>query len=94
VTTIYDIGDAPQVTAEFRDLSDVLTNPTAVTAKMVEPDGTTTSLTGISNTGTGIYKVTLPTLDQSGEHVVKFFGTGTIIAAEEVRFTVRTSRVV
>ena len=91
--TIYDIGDAPVVTATFRTSAGVLTNPTAVTAKMVEPDGTQTTLSAPTNTGTGIYTVTCPTFDQSGRHVVKFFGTGVLIAAEEVAIDVKRTSV-
>ena len=93
MTTLYDIGDAPTVTATFRNIAGDLTNPTTVTAKMVEPDGTQTTLSTPSNTGTGVYTVTVPTFDQSGRHVVKFFGTGAIIAAEETPIDVRPTKV-
>ena len=93
MTTTYDIGDAPTVTASFYNLSDALTDPTAVTAKMVEPDGTQTTLAGVTKSTVGVYTETLPTLDQAGTHVVKFFGTGALTAAEEVRIEVRKTRV-
>lgn len=91
--TTYDIGDAPQVTARFYDQDDALTDPTTVTAKLVEPDGTQSDLAGISNPSVGVYTVSLPTIDQSGKHVVKFFGVGALVAAEEVAIEVRRTRV-
>lgn len=87
----YDIGDAPTVTATFSDEDGVLTNPTTVTAKLLAPDGTQTDLTP-ANTGTGIYRAAVPTLTQAGTHRVKFFGTGALVAAEEVAFVVRQTR--
>ena len=87
--TIYDVGDAPSVTGTFYDTNDVLTDPTTVTAELVEPDGTQTTIIDITNTSTGVYAANLPTIDQVGTHIVKFFGVGNLIAAEETRIEVR-----
>lgn len=85
--TTYDIGDAPTVTASFRNLNGELTDPTLVTVEYTLPDGTVIALDDIANPSVGVYRVTVPALTLSGEYVVKFFGTGALIAAEEIRFT-------
>jgi len=90
----YDIGDRPRVTGTFRDLdNDAPFSPSLVTAKLVTPDGVVTTLTGVAESSTGVFVVTLPTLTQPGEHIVKYFGTGTLVAAEETSFLVRRTKV-
>lgn len=84
----FDIGDIVTVTANFRNLSDVLADPTTVTVAHLEPDGTQSVLTA-SKTSTGIYTATTAVLDQSGVHSVKFWGTGALVGAQEVSFPVR-----
>lgn len=89
----YDIGDAPTVTATFRDIAGTLTSPTTVTAKLLAPDGVQTNLTPASSAA-GIWSVTVPTFALSGRYRVKFFGTGAITAAEEVSMFVQRSPIV
>ena len=43
--TVYDIGDRPVITATFRNDADALTDPTTVTVRVREPDGTETLYT-------------------------------------------------
>ena len=92
MATVYDIGDAPVVTCTFRDLAGTLTSPTTVTAKLVEPDGTQSDLSPVEES-TGVYSATVPTIDQAGTHTVKFFGAGALVAAEELSFRVRSTKV-
>jgi hypothetical protein len=88
MATTYDIGDAPVVTATFRNIAGDLADPTTVTAKLREPDGTQTNLTPLKDS-VGTYSVILAPFDQSGRHRVKFFGTGDLTAAEELTLNVR-----
>lgn len=90
MSSSYDIGDAPTLTATFRDLAGDPTNPTTVTATHRQPDGTETELSP-STSSTGIYTANTATLTQSGVHTVKFFGVGALVAAEEIRFKVQHS---
>jgi len=90
-TTVYDIGDKPTCTVEFRNEAGALTNPGAVTGILRTPDGIETTLSAPTNTGTGVYAWALPTLTQAGPHVVRAKGTSGLIAAVEVAFTVQRS---
>jgi len=91
--TTYDIGDAPTVTATFRNLSDVLTSPTTVTVQHLQPNGVQTAITPVTTVSAGVHSVVLPTITRSGFHVVKFFGTGALVAAEEITLDVRQSTI-
>lgn len=91
----YDIGDQPTVTATIRDTDGVLTNPTAVTVRYIDPSGNEASGGSATNASTGIYTWTFPAvLDESGRWYVKFYATGTLVAAEEVVVLVRQTRFV
>ena len=87
--TVYDIGDRPVITATFRNDADALTDPTTVTVRVREPDGTETLYTSpvasIVNSSTGVWAFTFPAaLDAAGDWYVRFRGTaGTITAAEQ-----------
>ena len=94
---IYDIGDGPYVVCTFRNTSDVATDPSAITARVKTPAGTTTTFTygtdaALEKTATGVYRLRV-TFDAAGRWAVKFFGTGTIVAAAETIIRVRTSAV-
>ena len=91
--TTHDIGDSPTVIGTFYNLSDVLTSPTTVTAQHLQPNGVQAALTPVTTVSAGVHSVTLPTITQSGEHVVKFFGTGALVAAEETTISVRQSTI-
>jgi len=93
MTTTFDIGDAPTVTATFRNLAGVLTSPSSVTAQHLRPDGTQVTLTPVTAVSAGVHSVVVPTITRSGQHFVKFFGTGSLVAAEEVSLSVRTTRI-
>ncbi len=88
--SIYDIGDAPVATATFRNIAGVLTDPTTVTVKLLSPEGTQTTITP-TNPSTGVWSAQVPTFTAPGIWVVKFFGTGAVVAAEETKMQVRTT---
>jgi hypothetical protein len=89
----YDIGDEVILTGLFTDpVTGDPKDPTAVTASIRTPDGTTSPLTAPTKISTGTYTTTfVPT--QEGEHWWRFAGTGTATAAEEGVFAVRKRRV-
>lgn len=90
----YDKGDRPRCKAEFK-LNSVLTDPSLITFKYKKPNGISTSLvygvdSDLKKESTGIYYVDLD-IDLSGQWFYRFEGTGTVQAASESKFTVRTS---
>lgn len=97
VAETYDIGDMPTVTATFRQIgTGALTTPTALTITVREPDGTETDYdqADATNPSVGVWAFTFPdVIDSCGIWTVKFFGTAVLIAAEEVSFKVRCSRI-
>jgi hypothetical protein len=88
----YNIGDKRRLTATFKDINDVLTDPTDITFLMKEPDGTkTTHLSGggiVTASSTGVWYVDW-TVTQEGIHNYEFKGTGAVVTAEESSFRVR-----
>ena len=88
---VYDLGDAPTITAVFKNLAGAETDTTvAVTHR--EPDKTESSITP-ANTAVGTYTATTEIIDQTGTHIIKFFGTGIVVAAEEITFRIRDTDV-
>lgn len=93
----YDIGDQPVATATFRDVDDVLTNPSTVVFKTRTPSGVETTYTSpnanITNPSVGVWKFTFPAaVTEAGNWVVRARGTAGLLAAEESTFIVRRSR--
>lgn len=89
----YDIADSVRVTAEFRNNSGVLTDPTTVTLKVKTPEGTITTYvynsgSEIVKSATGIYYSDID-ITRVGTHHYRWVGTGTIKAAGESRFTIK-----
>lgn len=87
----YDIGDRPTITGAFTDVAGVAAAPTAVTVKVLDPAGTTTTYTspnaaitlGASTT------FTFPTpLAAAGNYTVNMTGTAGVQAAAETTFVV------
>lgn len=94
--TTYILGEVATPTAEFR-VGGVLTDPTAVTFTVEQPDGVeTTYVYGtdpeLIRDSAGIYHVEVLT-DQQGTWVYRFVGTGAATGANEGQFSV-TSQVV
>lgn len=73
-----------------------LVDPTAVTLRVKEPDGTVTSYTyaaaELTKVSTGIYTRSLEP-DQSGTHWIEATGTGAVVAVAESELVVRPSLV-
>lgn len=91
----YTLGTQIRLTATF-EVSDVATDPTAVTFKVRVPAGTiTTYVYGVDaqlvKSATGVYYVDYTTANE-GIHAWRMAGTGTVVAAEEQQFTVKDSR--
>lgn len=92
--TTYDIGDQPTVTATIKDVAGTLADPSAVAVKFIDPSGNQTTGSNATSASTGIWTWTFPAaFDESGVWRVKFFATGAVVAAEEVRLTVRPTEV-
>ena len=80
VKAIHDIGDLRELKVQFRNVSDVLIDPTTVVFRMIEPDATLTTgnfpnLSGdgitVDKDSTGTYSVVWP-VDQAGVHRYKW----------------------
>lgn len=91
----YDIGTKVRLIGEFRDLDNVLSDPTVVVAKTRDPSGNVTTISGgsVTKDSTGVYHVDV-TLDESGTWWYRFEGTGAVVAADEQAFVVAESRFV
>jgi uncharacterized protein YfaS (alpha-2-macroglobulin family) len=82
------VGNVARATVEFRDLAGALTDPTTVTARTLEPDGTvvTTYTFGVdaalTNPSVGVYVLEWA-LTETGQWAVRFEGTGALQAAVE-----------
>jgi hypothetical protein len=88
MANIYDVGDKIRLSCAFTSGS-TPTDPTAVTVKVKEPDGTITTGTVVKD-DTGDYHYDW-TIDQAGRHWYRFEGTGTVVAAAEADFWARES---
>jgi hypothetical protein len=87
----YNIGDLVRISCVFT-VSGTPADPTAVTAKVKAGDGTVTAYTSlqVSKDSTGHYHVDVP-LTKAGCWTYRFEATGTVVAAAEEAFNVRTS---
>lgn len=90
----FDIGDCVRATATFTNSSGVVADPTAVAVSFLDPEGVKTIVSGgsVVKDSTGVYHVDIVP-EKAGVYWVRFDGTGAVIAAEEVQFTVRSKRV-
>lgn len=93
----FDIGDQPTFQYEFRNISNVLTNPTTVKVTTLNPSGTQNTYTApvaqITNPSTGVYQFTIPqfTSSQVGDWTIRANFTSTNSQSIEDTFTVRPS---
>lgn len=95
---VYDIDDTVQIRTYsaagegFTDEAGALTDPTTVTLRIREPDGTLTSVTyagaQVVKDSTGRYHYNFRP-DQAGVHHYRWIGTGAVTAAFEGAFHVR-----
>lgn len=81
------MGDTPTLTADF-SVSDVATDPTAVTLEVTDPSGNTDVYSDATQTAVGAYAKDV-TVDEAGEWVAVWRGTGAVSATGTVRFAVR-----
>ncbi len=92
-TPAYDVGDLRRFQVSFTDVDDAPVDPTSVTVRLREPDGTLMSFVygtdpEVVRTALGAYEIDLA-LTQAGRHVLRWEGTGAGQAAEETEFHVR-----
>lgn len=84
----YDVGDKLRITATFT-VASTNTDPTTITMQHKDPSGNTTSKTyaadptEVVKSATGIYYYDL-TFDEAGTWYVKWTGTGTVVAVDEI----------
>jgi hypothetical protein len=94
--TAYQRGQTVKLSVAFTDSAGAAANPTTVTCKVEEPDGTETTYTNastpaITNPSTGTYQL-LIVPDQSGMHTYRWTGTtGASVAVDEDQFSVLLS---
>lgn len=93
VVNVYDVGDSVRVSATFT-VSAVNTDPSTITLKVKDPEGSITTYTYAGGTvtkqATGIFYKDV-TVSNDGIWYYRFEGTGTVIAAVEGQFRVRRS---
>jgi len=87
----YDLGDSVRLQSVFT-VDGEARNPTDVTLQIKNPAGTVALYnTGdLQNPSTGTYYRDV-TLDDTGVWDYRFYGTGTVIAADEGKLVVRRS---
>lgn len=89
----YQRGQSVKLTCAFTDANGAPANPTTVTCKAKEPDGTETTYTTptVTNPSTGTFELIVAP-DQSGNHTVRWTGTtGSAVAVDEEQFHVLLS---
>lgn len=96
MSNAYDIGDRRKLSAEIRDETGQLADPTTLVFLMYEPDKTLTEYTyGTDNEvvqdSTGKYHVYWDAT-KPGKHWWRYEASGNIGVAEETSFTVRKSK--
>lgn len=94
---LFNIGDQPTVVATFRERqTKVLADPSTIVVKVRKPDGTITDFdeTDCVNISVGIWEFPFQSpLDEDGQWTVKFSGTATVIASDEISFGVRCAKI-
>lgn len=83
----YRKGQKVRVTCQFK-VDGTLTDPTTVTCKVMDPSHHVSTETAVKDS-TGVYHVDIVT-DEIKEWNVRFEGTGTCVAVEELTFGVDT----
>ncbi len=88
------IGTPVRIVATYRNLDDVLADPTTVSMVVRKPDGTETSYdeTSMLNPSVGVWTLVVPT-DQAGQWIVNCSGVGNDVDVnDEATFVVRNKR--
>lgn len=97
-TEVRDIGDRETVRAAFTDKDGAAANPSVVTLKIREPDGTVTIVASsdvplmLDNPSPGTWEFGF-TYSQGGRHFFEWTGTGAVVAAAPGERYVRRSHV-
>ncbi len=81
------VGDVEFLSATFRDKDGALFDPTAVTFKVKKPDGTTETLSSLTNGSTGVYTKSY-TPATVGKYEWFAIGTGANAKTESNKFEV------
>jgi len=94
VSEAFDVGDCARVSTTFTAAAGGLEDPTDIFASFRPPDGSVVSVAGgaIIRDSQGLFHTDIA-VDQEGVYWVRFWGTGVVVAAEEISFTVRAKRV-
>lgn len=92
---VYDIGDQVRAQTVFKNAAGTATDPSGVTVRVHEPDGTATTYTygtdaEVVKSATGTYYIDI-TPDAAGAWSYRWAGTGSLVGAEETAFAVRRS---
>jgi hypothetical protein len=92
---VYDLKQSVRLTAEFKDATGALVNPTTITFKALKPVSKTvlsyaTPATQIVEDSTGEYHVDV-VADEPGAWVYRFEATGNVVCAKETSFQVASS---
>jgi len=94
----YDIGDLVTVTNMITSLAGQPADPSALTVRVLRPDGTELGPIVypnvlLDNPAVGTWVLTMPiAFDQSGVWRVRWEGTGSLVMADEIRLPVRGTR--
>lgn len=94
---VYPLGQAVTVTETFRVLG-TPTNPTTVTYKLQDPEGTVTVYvfgvdTEVTNPSVGVYLLETPPCDIPGDWLYEIIGTGAVISTGSGNFTILQSSI-
>lgn len=89
---MYYTDQVIRVTCTFATSTGTPSDPTNITAKIEEPDGTLTTYVyaiddELVREDIGVYYIE-HTIEQAGTHRVKFIGTGSVVAANVTTFFV------
>lgn len=91
----YDIGDVVKLqSVTFTNEAGTATDPTTVLLEIEFPDGSERQLTyaagELTRVSAGRFRYD-HTITQAGRHTYRYAGTGTVVAAEEAAFVVKSS---
>lgn len=90
---VYDKGDLVRVSAAFTDSAGAAADPTGVTLKVIEPDGTQTSYVygtdaEVIKASTGNYYADIAA-DAAGGWHYQWAGSGAVVAVQPGQFAVQ-----
>jgi hypothetical protein len=94
VEQVYEVGDAPVITATITNLAGTAADPTTVTFNLraFSETESTSYVYGtdaeVTKTGTGVYVFAVPQLTSSGRRFVHLLGEGAVEVGGQTRFDV------